>query len=124
VLKASACGILTNLEMVKDEVLPNFEKAAKKLLDQERGDALKALSKCLAYISGHYKAALVNKSLITGTEKQLTMIMTPSSSGSRLNATSAKALIDRWWSGRMAEGIRTIRSIKNNAGAVFDIYDD
>jgi len=49
------------------------------------------------------------------------MKMTPSSSGSRLNATNAKALIDRWWSGRMAEGIRTIKSIKNNAGAVFDI---
>ena len=121
VLRASACGILTNLEMVKDEVLPNFEKAAKKLIEQEKGDSLKAVSKCLAYISGHYKSALENKSLITGTEKQLTMKMTPTSSGSRLNANSAKALLDRWWAGRIADSIRTIRSIKNNGGAVFDI---
>lgn len=33
VIRSSACGILTNLENVKDEVLPMFEKAAKKLID-------------------------------------------------------------------------------------------
>jgi len=45
-------------------------------------------------------------------------------SNARLNATNAKMIIDRWWGGRVADGIRVIRSMKNSTGAVFDIYED
>lgn len=46
------------------------------MIEQHNGDAEKALQIALAYISGHYKAALTSRSLITGQENQLTIKMT------------------------------------------------
>jgi hypothetical protein len=54
VIRATATGMINSLEVVKDEVLPMFEEAAKKLLDLQKGDAIAAISKTLAYISGYH----------------------------------------------------------------------
>ncbi len=54
VIRATATGMINSLEVVKDEVLPKFEEAAKKLLDLQKGDAIAAISKTLAYISGYH----------------------------------------------------------------------
>ena len=43
-----------------------FTKAAQELIDQHNGDAIAAVCKTLAYISGHYKTAMVARSLLTG----------------------------------------------------------
>jgi len=53
VISSSAKGMLTTLEVVKDEVLPLFNEAASTLMTKE-GDPIKALSRCLAFISGHH----------------------------------------------------------------------
>ena len=58
--------ICKNLEEVHEDVLPLFEETANALIQQKGGDAQRALCTALAYISGHYKAALTARSLITG----------------------------------------------------------
>ena len=58
VIKASSRGILKNLDDVNEDVLYLFEDLAKVLIDQQDGDAEKALQIALAYCSGHYKHKL------------------------------------------------------------------
>ena len=62
----SASGILANLEDVNNEVIPMFADAAKQLIDMNNGDALTAVCKTLAFISGYYKTAMSARSLLTG----------------------------------------------------------
>lgn len=52
VLKKSGTQMLTQLNVVNDNVLPMFEDAAQALLDDCGGNAIKAISKTLAFISG------------------------------------------------------------------------
>jgi hypothetical protein len=42
------------LSVVDDDVLPMFEVAAKRLIEIEGDNALKAVSRTLAFISGHH----------------------------------------------------------------------
>jgi ATP-dependent RNA helicase DDX21 len=126
VIRASATGILANLEDVHNDVLPMFEEAATKLIEQHKGDYKAALCRTLAYISGHYKSAMAARSLLTGQERQLTMKMIPTSPNQArtLDSYLAREFLDRWWTGRLADSIRVLRTIKNKGGAVFDIYED
>ena len=73
VIRASSKGILKTLDAVNDTVLQLFKESAKEFLTKCDGDAEKAICKTLAYISGYYKKALVNRSLITGCEKMVTV---------------------------------------------------
>lgn len=66
IIRSTATNILTQLEQVSDDVLPLFEVAAEKMLEQHKGNVKQALCRTLAYISGHYKKALAARSLITG----------------------------------------------------------
>lgn len=66
VIRASAQDILTNLSLVNPDVLPMFQDAARQLIETNKGDALKAVCQTLAFISGHYKTAIVARSLLTG----------------------------------------------------------
>jgi hypothetical protein len=52
------------------------------------------------------------------------MIMRSATEGGKLTTAACRAFIDRWWSGRTADNIRVIKGIKNNLGALFDIYED
>ena len=66
VIRASAKGILKNLEDVHNDVLPLFQDTARSLIEKCNGDSEKALCQTLAFISGHYKSAMTARSLITG----------------------------------------------------------
>jgi ATP-dependent RNA helicase DDX21 len=55
--KATATGVLTNLEKVSDDMVPMFEIAAKKFVEKNNGNAMHALAKALAYISGNTSAS-------------------------------------------------------------------
>ena len=54
--------MLTSLDIVQEDMLPIFNSAAKRLLDQYKGDSIAALSKTLAYISGHHTQDSKSKS--------------------------------------------------------------
>lgn len=101
-----------------------FKDAAKELIESCKGDAEKALCSTLAYISGHYKNAIVARSLLSGQEKHLTLIMKSNVDNGKLSVANCRNFLDRWWGGRMADNIRVIKGIKNNQGALFDIYED
>jgi hypothetical protein len=72
------------LEEVHDDVLPLFSDSASQLIKKCNGDAEKALCMTLAFISGHYKTAMMARSLITGAEKMLTAKLC-STTGGRLS---------------------------------------
>jgi len=124
VIRASAKDILNNLQNVNNDVLPMFRDVAKELIETCKGDAEKALCQTLAYISGHYKSAIVARSLLTGQEKLLTLAMRSSQENGKLTVTNCRQYLDRWWGGRTADNIRVIKGIKNSMGALFDIYED
>ena len=75
VMKASAKGIVKNLESVNSEVLPFFEETADLLIQKNNNDPRKALCAALAYLSGHYQNVLESRSLLTGQEKCITFEM-------------------------------------------------
>lgn len=52
--------------MVNEEVLDFFTDAAKELIDITEGNHEKALKMALAYMSGCYKGAMTNRSLLSG----------------------------------------------------------
>ena len=96
VIRASANGILKNLEEVNNDVLNLFTGASRQLIAQCDGDAERALSMALAFISGHYKTALVARSLITGAEKMLTVKMQSIIQG-RLSIQNVYSILKRYW---------------------------
>lgn len=123
VIRASATGILKSLEEVNEKVIPLFHDSSNQLIAQCNGDARKALSMALAFISGHYKTALKARSLITGAEHMLTLKMESIVNG-RLSAQSVFQILKRYWPPQMADGVRSMRGMRNGHGAVFDIYED
>jgi len=42
----------------------------------------------------------------------------------KLSVSQCRNHLDHWWGGRMADNIRIIKGVKNNLGALFDIYED
>ena len=123
VIKASAMDIVSNLKEVHDDVLPLFVETARALVDQKGGDAEKALCTALAFISGHYKAALNARSLITGQERMVTVKL-ESTQGSRLSVSNVYSILRRFWPPAIVDSVRTMRGIQSQAGAVFDLYED
>lgn len=84
------------------DVLPLFEETAKHLIQQQAGNAERALCMALAYISGHYKAALTTRSLITGQENQLTVKMS-SVRSEMLTAPACFTILRKYWEPRVAD---------------------
>jgi ATP-dependent RNA helicase DDX21 len=66
VIKASSRGILKQLDEVNESVIPFFDDAADNLIKIHNGDAKKALCATLAFLSGHFKEVMTNRSLLTG----------------------------------------------------------
>lgn len=79
------------------------------------------MSKTLAYISGNYKATNGGKSLLTGQERFLTLEM--KSHNGHLPKGSCRNILDRGWSGRIADSIKNIKSVRGGQSAVFDINE-
>lgn len=124
VIRASAKGILSNLKQVNPDVLAMFKDAASELVEQNGGDPVSAICQTLAFISGHYKTAIVARSLLTGQEHQLTLIMTSTKDNGKLNVATCRSHLDNWWGQRISDSIRVIKGVKGAGGAIFDIYDD
>jgi hypothetical protein len=51
---------------VNEDVIPFFDETAENLIKAHGNDPKKALCITLAYLSGHYKSVLMNRSLLTG----------------------------------------------------------
>lgn len=115
--------ICNNLQEVNDDVLPLFVDTARALIQQKGGDAETALCTALAYISGHYKAALTARSLITGQDRMITVKL-ESSQGGRLSVSNVFSILRRYWPPAIADQVRQMRGMRNAAGAVFDLYED
>ena len=101
IIKASSRGILKNLMDVNEDVLYLFEDLAKVLIDQNDGNAEKALQIALAYCSGHYKHKLASKSLLTGQEGQTTVQM--SVLKGRLEHRNCYAILKKFWDPRVCD---------------------
>ena len=104
-------------------MLPLFTDTATKLIKTCNGDAEKALCMTLAFISGHYKSAMMARSLITGSEKMLTVKLS-STTGGRLSVQNVYSIVKRYWPPQLGDNIRSMRGMRNGQGAVFDIYED
>jgi len=112
------------LKNVSSEVLPYFREVAAELIQDNKGDAETALCQTLAYISGYYKSAFTSKSLLTGQEKMLTMIMSPRDPEIKLGMNACREQLEHWFAGRLVDNIKIMKAIKNNGGIIFDIYED
>jgi len=115
---------LKDLENVSHDVVPYFKDVARDLIKNNKGDAETALCLTLAYISGFYKTAFTSKSLITGQEKMITLIMKPTQPESKLSVNQCRDELDHWFGGRLVDNIRIMKAIENNGGIIFDIYED
>ena len=115
--------ICKNLDQVHDDVLPLFADTAKALIQQKGGDSIKALCTALAYISGHYKAAIGAKSLITGQDRMITCKLESTQDG-RIAASQVMSILRRYWPPAICDSIRTMRGMKSGTGACFDLYED
>ena len=123
VIQASAMDICKNLDKVHDDILPIFRATAQALIKQKGGDAENALCTALAYISGHYKAALNSRSLITGQDRMVTVKLESTQSG-RLSTDNVHAILRRFWPPQIAEAVRSMRGMQSGSGAIFDLYED
>ena len=122
VIRASSRDIIKNLDQVNEQVLPLFEDAAEQLINTYNGNEKLALQATLAYMSGHYKQILTNRSLLTGQEKYITMDMkfrqpfyAMSFVWNILRRAAPQAI---------TENIRGMRTYKGMDGVVFDVPED
>jgi len=119
VIKASSRDILKNLNDVNEDVLHLFADTAKCLIDQNDGNAEKALQIALAYCSGHYKHKLVAKSLLNGQENYTTMKMWVQKG--MLGSRDAYSILRKYWDPRVGENVRNMKNLRDGSGVVFDI---
>lgn len=61
------------------------------------------------------------KSHLTGEESKATMFMKMLEEGKELDETSAFAMIQKYWAPRVVDQVRTIRTMKDKTGVVFDL---
>ena len=58
IIRATLRDTIKHLSEVHDDVLCVFEEAAREMIEEEGGDAKRALCKTLALLSGHHKQVL------------------------------------------------------------------
>jgi len=92
------------------------------LIEQNDGDAEKALQIALAYCSGHYKHKLVSKSLLNGQENVTTVRM--SVQRGRLNVGDCYRVVKKFWGPRQSDSVRNVKPFRDGSGVVFDIRTD
>jgi hypothetical protein len=112
--------VLKKLQDVDMEVLPNFDKIADDLIFECGEDAKKALKIALAYCSGYYKQAVPTNSLLTGRDGMVTIQMSVEK-GSSLDQTTAMTLLQKYWAPKVAEQVKTMRSLTDGSGVCFDL---
>lgn len=122
VIKASSRDIIKNLNEVNEAVVPLFNQTAEALIAIHGNDAKKALCVTLAYLSGHYKEMLENRSLLTGQEKCITIEM-------KMNkpfygVSVVWSILKKFLPTNITDQIYGMRAYKDLTGAVFDIRDE
>lgn len=122
VIKASSRHVIKNLNDVADEVLPLFEDGADILIKANGGDAKKALQACLAFMSGHYKQVLTNRSLLTGQENYITFEMKVHQQF--FGVSFIWNILRKHAPEQMTEQIRGMRAFKDQMGVVFDVPEE
>lgn len=119
-IRAKNKGILKKLKDVDRNVLPEFEETADILIRENADDVKKALQIALAYCSGHTKIALPTASLLTGRSGYATIKMNVAK-GEVLDKSGAMTIIQKYWSPRLADSIRSMRNMRDNSGVCFDL---
>lgn len=121
VIKASSRDIIKNLEEVNQDITPLFLEAAESLI-KKYGDPITALSTTLAYMSGHYKTALLARSLLTGQENCITIEI---KFEQKFMAVSyVWGVLRKFLTEDIHSQIRGMRMFKDQTGAVFDVQED
>ncbi len=109
------------MSQVHDDVIPLFEDAADILIDSFGKDPKKALCASLAYLSGHYKNVLENRSLLTGQDKCVTFELKANTPF--YNVSGILNVLKKYAPDNITSQIRGMRTFKDMKGAVFDISD-
>lgn len=108
--------------MVNEDVIDLFEDASKELIAMHGGDANKALKMAMAYMSGCYKGAMANRSLLSGQEKfityQIEMNQTFHGVGLVWN------ILRRFAPENIVSGIMGMRAVADMNGGVFDVPEE
>lgn len=123
VIRASAKCVLNCLDEVNEQVLSLFEDTATELIEKCGGDPERALKIALAFMSGHYKTAIANKSLLTGQEKSFTIRLF-NTQNQRLTQNNVYSILRKYWPAQLGDNVRSMRSLKNWKGVVFDVHED
>lgn len=121
--RAKQKSILKNLKSVDTNVLHMFEESAKLLIKDNGGDAEKALQIALAYAAGHYETKVPTKSLLTKKDGASTCKMFVEQ-GKTLDQATAFGHIQKYWNPRIADSVKTMRSLRDGTGVLFDIRSD
>jgi hypothetical protein len=110
------------LDDVNEDVLHLFADTAKVLIDQNDGDAEKALQVALAFCSGYYKHKLQSKSVLNGQEGNTSIKMTVSRGS--LDYRQAYGILRKYWDPRVGDNVRNMKCFRDGSGVVFDIKSD
>lgn len=96
-----------------------FTDTADELIALEDGDSRAALLKALAFISGCHKEKMTERSLLTGTENFVTFQIDLQRTFQGLGLVWN--VLRRYVPEKITEGIKGMRGLSNQQGAVFDI---
>ena len=122
VIKASTRKVLQKLEDVNEEVLPLFEDLTKVLIEQNDGDAVRALQMALAYCTGHYRHKVLQRSLLNGQDNMVTVKMTVQRGS--MTTQSCYAILKKYWDPRVVDYVHSVKPMKDGMGVVFDIREE
>jgi len=109
--------VLENLKRVDKKILPLFEDAADKFIEEV--GAKEALCMALAFISDTSKEHLSSRSLLTGEDGVITYLMKPLKE--IRNVSYAYKVIQRHFSEEVSSKIKGVRLLKGGEQIVFDI---
>ena len=121
IIKATARDTLKKLQEVHDDVLPTFEDAADLMIEQEDGDAKRALCKTLALLSGHHKSVLEARSMLNGQEGMVTFQMIFEKPF--FSVSMVWNVIKRYCPEDIHTNVKVMRAFKDMSGACFDVPD-
>lgn len=121
IIKATARDTLKKLQEVHNDVLPVFEEAADLMIENEGGDARKALCKTLALLSGHHKSVLEARSMLNGQEGMVTFQMVFEKPF--YSVSMVWNVIRRYCDEALVQNVKVMRAFKDMSGACFDVPD-
>ena len=120
-IKASFKQTAKQLTEVNEKVLDLFAEAADDLIEQNDGDAKKALQKTLALLSGHHKSVMSARSLLNGQEGQTTFKI--ETEKPFYSVSLVWNIVRRYCPEDISREVKGMRAFKDMSGACFDVPD-